>query len=300
MGPSISRKEFLKGMAALPIAYGLRFPHFLSKVQSSHPWKLSLNAYSFNRPLRDGTIDLFDLLDFCAEQQFAAIDPTAYYFPGYPDIPSDSYLYEFKRKAFLLGLDISGTGIRNDFADPDKEKREAGIELIRQWIGVAAKMGAPHLRIFTGRNPHEGYSRDQVFEWMAEAIERCCADGKKLGVMISLQNHNEFLKTAEDVNRLFDMIDSDWFGLNQDIGSYRQHNPYEEIPQNISHTITWQIKEHVWINDEQVPTDFVKLFRIIKQANYQGYLPLETLGPGDPYEKVPLLLKNVKEALSQL
>ena len=28
-----------------------------------------------------------------------------------------------------------------------------------------------------------------------------------------------------------------------------------------------------------------------------GYLPIETLGPGDPYEKVPVLLENVRQAI---
>ena len=31
---------------------------------------------------------LFDLLDFCAEQNFDAIDPTGYFFPGYPKPPT--------------------------------------------------------------------------------------------------------------------------------------------------------------------------------------------------------------------
>ena len=61
-----------------------------------------------------------------------------------------------------------------------------------------------------------------------------------------------------------------------------------------------QIKENVWINGEQVPTDFVKLFKIIKESGYRGYLPLETLGEGDPYKKVPVLLDKVQSALKQI
>jgi hypothetical protein len=50
--------------------------------------KTSLNAYSFNKVLSDHLkgsgkgMSLFELLDFCAEQNFDAIDPTGYYFPG--------------------------------------------------------------------------------------------------------------------------------------------------------------------------------------------------------------------------
>jgi len=236
-------------------------------------------------------------LEFCAKYNFDAIDPTGYYFPGYPEVPTDDYMREFKRKAFLLGLDFSGTGVRNDFANPDASSRKADIELIRQWTVAAFKMGIPALRIFPGHHDHKGYSRDEVFEWMANDIRICCETGEKYGVMMAIQNHNGFLKTADDVDRLFKMVNSDWLGLNLDIGSYRQHPPYQEIQQNIDKAITWQIKENVWINGEETPTDFARLFKIIQKAGYRGYLPLETLGPGDPFEKVPVLLQKVLKAM---
>ena len=299
-----NRREFMKSMLAVPVvASGI--PSLITDSESvskefGHKFKISLNVYSFNSLLREGSIDLFDVLDFCAEYNFDAIDPTGYYFPGYPQVPSDDYIREFKRKAFLLGLDISGTGVRNDFANPDRESRKVDIEMIRNWIIAAAKMGIPNIRVFAGTNEHKGYTRDQVFAWMAEDLKTCCEYGREYGVMIAVQNHNDFLKTAADVDRIFEMVDSEWMGLNEDIGSYRMHDPYEEIEKNIGHAITWQIKENVWIDGKETPTDFVKLFKIIKKAGYRGYLPIETLGDGDPYEKVPRLLRNVKEALQQV
>ncbi|MDD2381484.1 MAG: sugar phosphate isomerase/epimerase family protein [Mariniphaga sp.] len=295
-----SRRRFLKNLVLAPIIPALSFsvPELTERQEEySHKFKLSLNVYSFNTLLREGKIDLFDLLHFCARYNFDAIDPTGYYFPGYPAPPSSAYIYAFKREAFLLGLDISGTGIRNDFANPDPRSRQADIELIRQWVEVAEKLGTPNLRVFAGNNPHEGYSRDQVFEWMANDLRTCCAIGKDHGVIIAIQNHNDFLKTAADVERLFEMVDSEWLGLNLDIGSYQQHDPYEEIEKNISHAITWQIKENVWVDGRETPTDFKKLFKIIQTAGYRGYLPIETLGAGDPYQKVPLLLQDVKSAM---
>jgi len=265
-----------------------------------HKFKISLNVYSFNNPLREGNIDLYDVLDFCAEYNIDAIDPTGYYFPGYPEVPSDSYINEFKRKAFLLGLDISGTGVRNDFANPDQASRKSDLNMVKEWIIAAAKLGIPNLRVFAGKHEHEGYSRDQVFAWMAKDLKTCCEYGKEYGVIVAVQNHNDFLKTADDVDRIFEMVDSDWLGLNLDIGSYREKDPYQEIEQNIKYAVTWQIKENVWIGGQETPTDFVKLMRIIKKAGYRGYLPIETLGAGDPYQKVPVLLDNVRKAIQKV
>jgi sugar phosphate isomerase/epimerase len=306
MKNSESRRNFMKSLVAVPfIASG--FPSFSSETDNSavskkfgHKFKLSLNLYSFNSLLMEKKVDLFDMLDFCAEYNFDAIDPTGYYFPGFPEVPTDEFMMNFKRQAFLQGLGISGTGVRNDFANPDEKSRQADMVMIKKWIEAAAKMGIPNLRVFAGTNKHEGFTRDQVFEWMAKDVKTCCEYGKKFGVIIAIQNHNDFLKTAADVDRIFEMVDSEWLGLNLDIGSYRLADPYEEIQKNLKYAVTWQIKENVWIDGKETPTDFVKLFKIIKDGGYRGYLPLETLGAGDPYQKVPVLLENVRKALNQI
>lgn len=296
---STDRRNFIKTLALLPLAASAQAGASSAAVMSGNvgsKLKSSLNVYSFNSLLRDKKIDLFDVLEFCAEYDFDAIDPTGYYFPGYPAVPSDEYINRFKRKAFLLGLDISGTGVRNDFANPDASSREADVALIREWIEVAAKLGSPNIRIFAGKGNYDGYSRDQVFEWMAKDIKTCCEIGREYGVIVALQNHNDFIKTAADVERIFEMVDSEWLGLNLDIGSYRQSDPYAEIKKNIDYAVTWQLKENVWIDGVATPTDFVKLLPIIKRSGYRGYLPIETLGAGDPYQKIPALLSRVRSA----
>jgi len=301
METSTSRRKFFKGIVALPAIGCLGSTLAFSKTSSiAHKFKLSLNLFSFNALLSDRKVDLYDMLDFCAEHNFDALDPTGYYFPEYPQVPSDEFINEFKRRAFLLGLDISGTGVRNDFTEPDPNKRRAQVELVKKWVEASAKLGIPNLRIFSGNQKNDGYTREQVIDWMVEDVKICCEYGKQHGVIISMQNHNDFLSTADEVNELFERVDSEWLGLNLDIGSYRQKDPYEEIVKNIHHAVTWQIKENVWINDKEQRTDFVKLLKIIKTSGYRGYLPLETLGEGDPYQKVQRLLKEVKEALEQI
>ena len=306
MKPVENRRNFIKTALAAPVLAStgmVRFnPFNISRPEKQKPGyklKISLNCYSFNNPLRDGKITLFDVLDFCAENNFEAIDPTGYYFPGYPEVPDDDFIRNFKYKAFRLGLDISGTGVRNDFSQTDPEKRKADIVLVKKWIEASAKMGAPTLRIFAGVTNHEGFTRDQVFEWMAKDVRECVEYGKKFGVVVAIQNHNDFLKTAQDVHKIFSLVNMEWLGLNLDIGSYRQADPYWEIAETMKYAVTWQIKENVWINGKEQKTDYRRLFEILKQGGYRGYIPLETLGEGDPFVKVPKMLAEVREALNQ-
>ena len=132
--------------------------------------KLSCNLYSFNAPLRSREMSLEQVFDFCAELGFDAVDPTGYDFPGYPDPPADAYLYALKRRAFLSGLDISGTGVRNDFTQPEAAKRETDVTHVGRWAEVAAKLGAPVLRVFDGRAEANGPSHEQMTGWVVEGF----------------------------------------------------------------------------------------------------------------------------------
>src|SRR3974390_16475 len=121
MNDRFNRRHFLKNASLLPLCPASGLSLTGTPTQAAEPikrsggpmLKVSLNAYSFARLLNDHLrgrgkgLTLFDLLDFCAQNNFEAIDPTGYYFPGYGSVregnkgkPTDAYLYEFKRRAF--------------------------------------------------------------------------------------------------------------------------------------------------------------------------------------------------------
>jgi sugar phosphate isomerase/epimerase len=249
-------------------------------------------------------MSLFDLCGFCAELNFDAVDPTGYFFPGYPKVPSDKYINDLKRRAFQLGLDISGTGVRNDFASPDKAKRAADVQHIKEWIECAARMGAPVIRVFAGPEP-EGYTWDQVAAWMADDLRQCVEHGQKYGVLVGIQNHGDMLKTADDVLKIVKMVDSDWFGVIVDTGYFKSPDPYVDIARVLPHAVNWQIKEKVDGAAGHSRTDMKRLVRIIKEGGYRGYLPIETLSikgskePYDPRAVVTQLLGELREAIEQ-
>lgn len=261
------------------------------------PLRLSCNLYSFNGPLAGGETTLTEVLDFCASLGFDAVDPTGYYFPGYPEVPADTYVASIKRQAFLAGMDISGTGIRNDFTVAEAESRRADIQLASDWIGVAQRLGAPCIRLFAGHEMPGGFGRPEMLAWVAEGLRACAGVGAEHGVMIAVQNHAAFLKTADQILELLDTVDSDWCALNLDIGSFRTGDTYADITRVIDRAVTWQIKENITQGGEVVPTDLSRLFEIIARSDYHGYLPLETLGEGDPFDKVPRFLDRVRAVM---
>lgn len=270
--------------------------------------KLALNAYSFNdmltgRNQKDNkpTLDLFQLLDWCASQNIEAIDLTGYFFEGYPNVPTDEYIYALKQKAFKLGIDISGTGIRNNFASPDPAVRAAGVELAKKYIIVAEKLGAPVLRLFAGEIP-KGYENkwDEVAGWMIECYKECAAFGAQHGVIIGIQNHGDMIKTAEQHIKICKAVNSTWAGIIVDTGNYKVSDPYADIATVIPYACNWQVKESVYEIGSPVKTDIPKLMKILKNSGYRGYIPVETLAikgiPYDPFKEVSGIMAKLKVA----
>ena len=107
----MKRRSFLKNSTLVTAGISVFSNHSFAQYDLERvggpKLRLSLNAYSFNQYLREGKISLDELLEFCAKLGFDAIDPTGYYFPGYPLPPSDPFLYEFKRKTFIYWVWIS-------------------------------------------------------------------------------------------------------------------------------------------------------------------------------------------------
>jgi sugar phosphate isomerase/epimerase len=331
MNNKFNRRDFLKSASVLPLCaagIGLGTVSAMAiepiKRAGGSALKVSCNAYSFAKLLNDqlqgrgAGISLFDLAEFCAKQNFDGFDVTGYYFPGYekngPGVPTDKYIFELKRKAFDLGLGISGTGIGNNFTVADKAARAMDVQRIKNWAEVAGKLGAPVLRVFadtqmraqTWETVSKGATRERVEEWIAADIRACADYAANFGVIIGVQNHGDFLKTADNLISLLKRIDSPWCGAIVDTGYFKAADPYAEMAKAAPYAVNWQIKQSpLGVEAEDAsPTDLKRLLGVVRKSGYRGYLPIETLSPRgggvhyDPFEVVPKFLKELRAAIA--
>jgi len=294
----MQRRSFIKtSSAALMGAGTLGRPPEEKRILETYCPTLSLNAYSFNQALLDGEMSLEQLFQFAAETGFAAVDLTAYYIPGYPLPPSDDLLYEIKRKAFRKGISFSGTGVRNDFTVSDPEELDQEIEHVKEWIIAASKLGAPNIRVFDGKSKAGGPAAGPIRKQVVDAFRECAVFGSRYGVNVAFQNHHDFTVDTADIIDIIKRVDFDWFGLMLDTGSVSGPDPYLEIEKLIPYAVSWQVKEEVRMGDGTRAVDFPRLMSLIHKGRYQGFLPLETLGEGDPKEKVRKLFLEVSKYL---
>jgi len=316
----ITRRRFLATSSLLSLAAAgvssARAAYSPIPRHSGSHLRTSLNAYSFSDLLtanaKDATkgLDLFQVCDFSAKLGFDAVDLTGYFFPGHPKAPDDSYVFRLKRHAFNLGLDISGTGVRNDFTAADPAIRAEGVARLKTWIEVAAKLDAPTIRAFADSQPpfktwqqaSANAPREKVESWMADAVRECAEHGRKFGVIVAVQNHGDFISTGVEHLSLLRRVDHEWCAALVDTGKYLSADPYADIALMAPYAVNWQIKETMQSTMKSPKVDLRKLVAIIRQSGYRGYVPIETLSMGrkdyDPYAEVTTMFTGLRDALA--
>jgi sugar phosphate isomerase/epimerase len=320
MNSTSTRRSFLRAAAFLPFAVAgssatARAAYTPIPRHSGAHLRPSLNVYSFlellNANAKDKSkgLDLFGACDFCAKVGFDAIDVTGYFFPGYPQAPADDYLIRLKRHAFNLGLAISGTGVRNDFTAAAPATRAEGVQRIKTWIEVAAKLGAPTVRAFadsqqpfkTWQQASNNTSRDTVEAYLAESLRECAEHGKKFGVIVAVQNHGDFISTGAEHLSLLRRVDHEWCAAMVDTGKYLTPDPYADIALMAPYAVNWQIKETMQSAVESPKVDLKKLVTIIRASGYRGYVPIETLSMRRPdydsYVEITKMLRDLQAAI---
>jgi sugar phosphate isomerase/epimerase len=309
---TLTRRDFLK--TTLPGGFALAGLGWLDteplfgiepiKRAGAPRLQLSLAAYSFrdyfkgSNSKRDSNldsgkqIDLFQFIDYCAEHDCQGTELTSYYFP--PDFNA-GLLIKIKRHAFLRGLAISGTAVGNNFTVPKGAKRDQEIASVKRWIDHASVMGAPHIRIFAGSAP-AGMSRDEAKELCISAIEECCDYASGKGIFLGLENHGGIVSTAEEILELIRAVKSPWLGINLDTGNFHTDDPYADLAKIAPYAVNVQLKGEVHPRGKgEEPAELSRLVKILRDANYQGYVALEYESKEDPWKAVPKLLKRMKE-----
>ena len=297
------RRSFIKHAFAAAVSYAIvNRPTVLNAANPTMrlggtKLKIALNAFSFNSALMAGKMTLNDVVDYCAKHNIDGVDVTGYYFPGYPEVPNDEAIFRLRKRAYINGVTINGTGVRNDFTLPDADARKKQVKLVKNWIDVAAKLGANVVRVFSGLGVPNGHTFEEVMAWMVPEFRECAEYAGQRGIIVGLQHHDDFLKTADETIRVVRAVDSDWFSVILDVGSLRQGDPYEEIEKLLPYACTWQVKENVYFNQKATPIDLQRLKALIDKVGFRGFLPIEALGTGDPAIVVTGFLEKVRKAM---
>ncbi|MCB1127288.1 MAG: sugar phosphate isomerase/epimerase [Verrucomicrobiae bacterium] len=226
-----------------------------------------------------------------------------------------AYCRKLKRHAFLNGMDLIALSVHQDFVDPDPAERKRMIAHTEKCLEIAYELGAPCIRLNSGRwNTIKsfddlmanrgvepilpGYTEDDGFKWCIDAIEQCLPMAEKRGVLLALENHWGLTSTPQGLLRIVNAIESPWLGVLMDTGNFLE-DPYEKLEMVAPKAIFVQAKTYPgggeWYT---LDLDYSRVARILEAAGYHGYVSLEMEGKQDPDIAVPESVRMLRRAFS--
>ena len=172
------------------------------------------------RPLcKDGTMTLREWVDLAAPLGLDGLE----YYSGFIELADPARWAEARRTVEERGLVIPMLCCSPDFAHPDAEFRRAEIEKEKNWIRMAAALGAGFCRVLSGQRRPE-LTRERGIEVVAQSIEACLPEAERCGVTLIIENHYkddfwsypEFAQKMDVFCELVERIRHPRFGVNYD------------------------------------------------------------------------------------
>ncbi|OUC05405.1 hypothetical protein RY27_27510 [Litorilinea aerophila] len=99
-----------------------------------------------------------------------------------------AYLDGLRRQAEDAGVPITMLVTYADFTHPDPGERARQVAEVRAYIDVAARLGAPFLRVTAGQ-AHPGVEREAGIEWAVQGLLAGLEQAAQAGVTLCYENH---------------------------------------------------------------------------------------------------------------
>ncbi|MCI0536124.1 MAG: sugar phosphate isomerase/epimerase, partial [Verrucomicrobiales bacterium] len=229
------------------------------------------------------------------------------------DASARAYLRKLKRHAFVNGIDLICVSTHQTFVSPKPDEVARNVEHTHKCIEIAYELGAPSIRINTGRwgttrdfddlmrnrgiEPVlPGHTEEDGFKWCIDGIQRCLPKAEQCGVLLALENHWGLARTPEGLMRIVKAIDSPWLGVLMDTGNFLE-DPYPKLEQIAPKTVFVQAKTYngggEWYT---LDLDYKRVAKILADVNYHGYVSLEFEGKENADIAVPKSIAMLREA----
>jgi sugar phosphate isomerase/epimerase len=105
-------------------------------------------------------------------------------------------LAETMRDLAALGIVVSDLGASARMHEKDKAARDAQLDEGRRFIDLAQVLGVRYVRMFGDKVP-EGESKDEAMKRIVEGFQQMAAHAKRAGVMVLIESHGDFTRSAD-------------------------------------------------------------------------------------------------------
>jgi sugar phosphate isomerase/epimerase len=255
-------------------------------------FRTGLVAYSYREALQAKTMTYEDLIRVAMNTGIDGLDMTVYWLPS----TSDDYLLSLRRLAYRSRVEIYSIGTRVQLANPAGPLRDKQFAELRQWVDVASKLGASHIRVFGAQKPKDA-TVEQALDFAGEAFRQFAEYSGARGITLGVEDDGGMTEYAKETLEIVKRANSPWAGMNLDIGNFRAPKVHEQIEMSIPYAVSTHIKTTYAPDDGtgRVPFDLDRIFAMFAKHGYKGYMGLEMEAVPDVPTAVPATLRRLKE-----
>ncbi len=255
--------------------------------------KIGIDSYCFHRFFGEVypqqkqppfQMSMDDFLDFAKELGVDGVSLESCFFPSF----DREYLADLKAKLDQYGFDRVFA-----WGHPDGLERgqHPGMydDMVRS-IDHAVAIGADVMRVVGSSFTWRKELHAPQVKALIEQFRRATPLAEQAGVKLAVENHIDF--TGDEMVQLIEGVGSPNFGINFDTGNFLRllDDPVKGMAKLAPYTYATHIKD-LKINPAAAPDDWyffssapvgdglidnVALARMLKEANYQGFLAVET------------------------
>jgi L-ribulose-5-phosphate 3-epimerase len=294
----MQRRELLKAFPALAAATQVREalaqaapPAFKGRLRPG------VVAMSFRPQLESGKMTYEDAVRYIADLGLEGMDMTSYWVPPLlnsgngiqsqtsamvrqnPASPSSQWMASLRNTAYKNGVQIYSVGSAVKMAQPTPELRQKEIAFAKKWIDIADRLGAGHMRVFGG-GIAKGATEAQAVDWAVEVYKPALDYAATKGILLGIEDDDELTRTSAQLLTILKKVDHPFARINLDCGNFPKDG-YKETERCAAFAGSTHIKTNMSTPDGQrEPADWVKLFGILANGGYRGYVSIEMESSG--------------------
>jgi len=294
-----TRRDFIKkaaiGTAGLGLASAL--PNHLSAETSKGLFfKIAVSQFSFASQFWTQQLKP---LDFPAKAKELGITGLDYCSMFFADKAKDAqFLKDLRQRAvdagsYNLRIMVDGEGVLGDLNEATRLK---AVDNHHKWIDAAAALGCPMIRVNV---EGEGDPKD-VASAAADSLGRLIEYGRGQNIDVIVENHIGISCNGAWLAGVMKQVNSPHCGTLADFGNFcinrtkpetndiagymktkclEEYDRYKGITELMPFAKGVHAKTHVFdSNGNDTETDFVRMFRIIKDSGFKGWVSVEYEG----------------------
>jgi sugar phosphate isomerase/epimerase len=287
------------GMAGAGLASFLPSIGRTEEQSKDLPFKLALSQFSLASQFWTKQLDPLDFPQKTVST--LGIKGMDYCSMFFADKAKDSnWLRELKKRSSDAGaynlrimVDLAGAGALGDLSDTIRLK---AVEAHYPWIDAAAELGCPMIRV----NVEGEGNPDDVAKAAVNSLGRLIEYGSKSHVDVIVENHIGISCNAAWLAGVMKQVNSSHCGTLADFGNFcvnrtkpeaqtidaymktkclEEYDRYKGISELMPYAKGVHAKTHLFDADgNDKETDFSKMFRIIKESGFNGWVSVEYEG----------------------